>query len=59
MKVLLDNCLDIRAKSLVSAPEVEHVLDRGWATLSNGNLLATAAAHGFDVFLTVDKNLRF
>jgi hypothetical protein len=29
----------------------------GWAGLKNGALLIRAAAAGFDIFLTVDKNL--
>ena len=33
--------------------------DRGWDTLSNGNLLAAAEAAGFDVFVTADKNMRY
>ena len=30
-----------------------------WSTLENGELLATAEAAGFDVFLTTDKNLKY
>ena len=31
----------------------------GWASKSNGELLALAAAGEFDVFLTVDRNLSY
>ena len=33
--------------------------ERGWGRLENGALLSTAEESGFDVFLTVDKNLRY
>jgi len=32
--------------------------DRGWDTLTNGDLLAEAERAGFDVLLTADKNMR-
>src|ERR1017187_2285747 len=33
--------------------------DRGWDTLTNGDLLAEAERAGFDVVLTADKNMRY
>jgi hypothetical protein len=33
--------------------------DRGWDTLSNGDLLDAAETAGFDVFVTADKNMRY
>ena len=59
MKLLLDNCVDIHAKTLFGGHTVEHVLDRGWDALGNGRLLAATAAVGFDALVTVDKNLRY
>jgi hypothetical protein len=38
--------------------DVRTVADRGWVGISNGQLLALAAAE-FDVFVTVDRNLPF
>jgi hypothetical protein len=37
---------------------VRTVADQGWLGISNGELLALAAAE-FDVFVTVDRNLPF
>jgi hypothetical protein len=34
------------------------VTERGWSGVKNGQLLALAGAE-FDVFLTVDQNLKF
>jgi hypothetical protein len=33
--------------------------DRGWDTLTNGDLLAEAERAGFEVLLTADKNIRY
>ncbi len=33
--------------------------ERGWDTLTNGDLLAEAERAGFDVLLTADKNMRY
>ena len=38
---------------------VTKVKDRGWDTLTNGDLLAEAELAGFDVLLTADKKLRY
>jgi hypothetical protein len=31
----------------------------GWEDLSNGNLLTKAHENGFEIFLTVDQNIRY
>jgi hypothetical protein len=33
--------------------------DRGWDTLTNGDLLTEAERAGFEVLLTADKNMRY
>ena len=38
--------------------EVRTVVEQGWVGISNGQLLALAAAE-FDVFVTVDRNLPY
>ncbi len=38
---------------------VTRARERGWDTLTNGDLLAEAERAGFDVFLTADKNIRY
>ncbi len=59
MKILLDNCVDVRAKGLFVGCDVAHVIAMGWAELSNGKLLRAAADAGFGVVVTVDKNIRY
>lgn len=58
MKVLLDHCVDIRFRHYIKGHEVLHTKDLGWENLNNGKLLSAAEAEPFEVFITVDKNLR-
>jgi hypothetical protein len=58
MNILLDECLDRRLVKELKGLSVKTVPQMGWATIKNGRLLALAE-NGFDVFLTVDRNLSF
>jgi len=59
MRVLLDENFDRRLKPLFDeAFEVVTVRERGWASLTNGVLLAAAQAE-FDVFVTMDRNIPY
>lgn len=58
MKVLLDECVDRRLAPHLGAWNVRTVAEHGWSGITNGKLLALAAAE-FDVFITVDRNLSF
>src|SRR5579859_5501258 len=46
------------ARSLIGHT-VSTAKERGWDTLSNGELLAAAEQAGFDVLVTADKNMRY
>jgi Domain of unknown function (DUF5615) len=58
LRVLLDECVDVRLAARLATVDVRTVADQGWLGISNGQLLALAAAE-FDVFVTVDRNLPF
>jgi len=58
LRVLLDECVDVRLAASLDTVDVRTVADQGWLGISNGQLLALAAAE-FDVFVTVDRNLPF
>ena len=45
--------------ALLMPNDVVHASQAGWADLSNGNLIAAAESAGFDLMITVDKNLRY
>ena len=51
MRVLLDECVDVRLAASLDTVDVRTVADQGWLGISNGQLLARAAAE-FDVFVT-------
>jgi predicted nuclease of predicted toxin-antitoxin system len=57
MRILLDECLPARLGRELAGHEVDTAPKMGWAGLKNGALLNRAVAAGFDVFLTVDRNL--
>lgn len=56
--MLLDECVPKRLRRELPEHEVRTVVEQGWGGIRNGALLRRAVAE-FDVFLTVDQNLRF
>ena len=56
MKILLDECLPRRLGQELAGHHVMTVPERGWAGITNGDLLALIDDE-FDVFVTVDQNL--
>ena len=58
MRILLDECVTKRLKPHLSQHEVATVTEKGWSGLKNGQLMTAAVADGFDVLLTIDKNLQ-
>ncbi len=59
MKILLDENLPRKLKTGFGPDfEVKTVRDMGWLGKKNGELLGLLVLNGFDVFVTIDKNLR-
>jgi predicted nuclease of predicted toxin-antitoxin system len=59
MKILLDENMPTKVKYDVGeGHEVKAVRDMGWLGKKNGELLGLAAFNGFDIFITLDKNLK-
>ena len=58
MRVLLDECLPKRIKLSLRGHLLSTVPEMGWAGKKNGELLKLAKGQ-FDVFVTVDQNLRY
>ncbi len=58
MRVLLDECVDIRLVEYMVEVDVTTVAAQGWGGVSNGQLLALAE-QVFDIFVTVDRGLSF
>ncbi len=60
MKILLDENLPRRLKADFGPDfEVHTVRDMNWLGKKNGELLGLIVLTGFDIFITVDKNLRY
>lgn len=59
MLILFDHGTPRGIARFLSGHIVTRARERGWDTLSNGDLLAEAERAGFDVFLTADKNIRY
>jgi predicted nuclease of predicted toxin-antitoxin system len=59
MKILLDENMPAKLKlDFGEVHEVKMVRDMKWLGKKNGELLGLAAFNGFDIFITLDKNLR-
>lgn len=56
--MLLDECVPRKLGRGLPGHEVLTVTGRGWSGVKNGRLLELAEAE-FDVFLTVDQNLKY
>jgi hypothetical protein len=59
MLVLFDHVTPSGVARFLPAHTVTKAKDRGWDTLTNGDLLAEAERAGFEVLLTADKNMRY
>ena len=59
MRILFDHSTPAPLSSFLPGHTVTEARDRGWDTLTNGDLLAEAERAGFDILLTADKNIRY
>jgi hypothetical protein len=59
MLVLFDHSVPAPLASCLIGHTVTEARERGWDTLSNGDLLAEAERAEFDAFLTADKNIQY
>jgi hypothetical protein len=58
VRILLDECVPRRVRDELPGHDVRTVPDMGWSGKKNGELLKLMVGQGFEVLLTVDKNLR-
>jgi hypothetical protein len=59
MRILLDECVPRPLRHEFAGHDVRTVGEQGWGGKKNGELLALLVGAGFEVFLTVDQNLRY
>ncbi len=59
MRLLLDECVPRPLRHELPGHQVSTVVEMGWSSKRNGELLALVRAERFDAILTVDQNLSF
>lgn len=59
MSVLLDECVPRPLRREFPTHYVQTIREMGWAGKKNGELLALMTSAGFEVLLTVDRNLLY
>jgi len=59
MLILFDHVTPAGIARVLVGHTVTKAKDRGWDTLTNGDLLAKAEESGFDVLITADKNMLY
>lgn len=61
MKILLDECVTKHLKPFLSSNghHVITVSEMNWNGIKNGQLLKLAETEGFDIVLTIDKNIKY
>jgi predicted nuclease of predicted toxin-antitoxin system len=59
MRILLDECIPRKFKNSLAGHDCSTVPEVGLAGKKNGELLSFAEQNGFEVFLTLDKGLRY
>jgi hypothetical protein len=59
MLILFDNGVPAPLRRSLTSHTVLESIERGWESLTNGELLEVAEAAGFEILLTTDKNIRY
>jgi hypothetical protein len=59
VRLLLDECVPRPLKRELAGHDVSTVVERGWSSKRNTELLRLMLAEGFEGFLTVDQNVPF
>lgn len=59
MKILFDQGTPAPLRRSLHPNEVDTTFEKGWSTVTNGELLKLAEDNGYDVFITTDQNLRY
>ena len=57
MKILFDQGVPINLRDYLKSHTVDSAFRKGWSAFTDGALLARAASHGYDLFVTTDQCL--
>jgi hypothetical protein len=59
MRVIFDQGTPVPLRNALPQHVVETAYERGWQSLSNGELLEAAEAAGFELLVTTDQSLQY
>lgn len=59
MKILLDENIDVKLKEEFPEFDISTVRNNGWTGIENGKLLELAIQNNYEVFITLDSNLKY
>jgi hypothetical protein len=59
MRILFDQGTPVPLRRHLTSHVVDTAFERGWSTLSNGELLDVAEQEGYALPMTTDQNLRY
>ena len=59
MRILFDQGVPEPLRQLLKKHEIATAYEKGWSTLSNGDLLDAAERDGYRTFVTTDSNLKY
>jgi len=59
MRILFDQGAPVPLRQHLPSHAVDTAFERGWSTLSNGELLDMAEQEGYALLITTDQNLRY
>jgi hypothetical protein len=59
MNILFDQGTPVPLRRFLIGHTVNTLVEQGWSTLTNGQLLDAAEQSGYQVFMTTDQNLRY
>jgi hypothetical protein len=59
MRILFDQGTPVPLRQHLTRHVVDTAFERGWSTLSNGELLDVAEQEGYELLITTDQQLRY
>ena len=59
MRILVDQSVPVPLRRQLAGHSVDTAAERGWETLSNGDLPESAGAEGYELLVTTDQSLRY
>lgn len=59
MKILFDQGTPVPLRQYLAGHTIDLAHERGWSSLSNGDLLDAAEREGYELLITTDQNLQY